>query len=184
MRWSRNSRSMDRPAPVGQRGMAVAMIMVVLGALMLIGAVGAGLLSANLRTAGAQRIAARALYCAEAGLAAGRTFFLANAGMVNAILQCNAGQAACPTGYPVRGSAASDGSASFEVTISDNYDELPPQQGNPLQDADLIVILTSRCTDAALPPRVISQHVSFDTSQISDYRAQSGFGRANAGNQN
>lgn len=164
--------------------MAVAMIMVVLGALMLIGAVGAGLLSANLRSAGTQRTAARALYCAEAGLALGRAYFLANVGLLNTILQCNAGQAACPQGYPVRGSAATDGSAGFEVTITDNYDELPPQQGNPLQDADLTVVLTSRCTDADLPPRVISQHVSFDFNQISDYRAQSGYGRANAGNQN
>jgi hypothetical protein len=163
--------------------MAVAMVMAVVVAMLLVGAVGMGLLSASLRTSGAQRTAARALACAEAGLAAGRVFFLDQVGTWNSFLACNTG-APCPAGYPLRGAAGSDGQASYEVRLRDNRDEPPPAQDNPLTDLDLTVIIESRCTDPDLPPRVLLQHVSFDTTQLPDYRAQAGHGRARTGNQN
>lgn len=164
-------------------GMAVAMIMVVLSALLLVGVLGMGLIMGNLRAAGAHRSAKSALFCAEAGLAAGKVFFSNNVGQWNSFLACASG-VNCPSGYPLKGAASPDGAAAFSVSIVDNYDELPPQANDPSTDSDLTVILVSRCTDPDLPPRTLQEHITYQISQAPDYRAQAGFGMAHAGNQN
>src|SRR5262245_52977351 len=78
-----------------QRGIAVILVLAVLSVLVVAGAIGAGLLTGNLRAAGGHRTAARAQYCAEAGLVAGRAFYLNNLGQLSAFLACPAG-GACP----------------------------------------------------------------------------------------
>lgn len=161
--------------------MIVAVVMTVMIAMTLVAMIGLSLMQTSLRTVGMQREAARALYCAEAGLAAGRILLAQRVGLWNTYLSC--GQA-CPSGYPITGAAAPDGSATYSVHIEDNVDEFPPQANNPFVDNDLTVVMVARCTDARLPPRTIRQHLTYDYRQLPDYRAQLGFGRAGARNQN
>lgn len=161
----------------------VATVMLLLLSMTVIGVLSLNVVMTRLRSAGAQRESARALYCAEAGLAMGRAQAAANVGQWNRYLACNA-EGGCPAGYPFSGAAASDGSAAFEVRVEDNVDEFPPLQNDPRADADLTVVLVSRCTDPLLPPRVLRQYIVYDVRQIPDYRSQRGHGRAGAGNQN
>ncbi len=169
---------------MGDRGMAVAMMMTLLGAMLLMGVVSLGLMMASLRTAGSHRQAARAHFCAEAGLVAGRTFFAGHVGTWNTFLQCNVNPGAGCAGYPLTGSAAPDGSAAYSVSILDNYDELPPISNDPTTDSDMTVVLVSSCVDPALSGKMLQEYFTFDVTQMPDYRSQSGFGRANTGNQN
>lgn len=163
--------------------MIVATVMILLGTLTMMGVLGLAVMMAGLRSSGAQREAVEALYCAEAGLAVGQSLVANNVGDWNSYLSC-ATTPPCPSGYPFTGAAAADGSASYQITIEDNVDELPPLANNPLNDVDLTVVMVSRCTDPALPQRVIRQYVTYDVTQLPDYRAQVGQGRTGSGNQN
>lgn len=165
------------------RGLAVALVLSVLVVLSLTATVGMALLTQRMRSVGGYRQASRALYCAEAGLAAGRAFAQANFSQWAAYFTCNT-TGTCPAGYPLVGSAAADGSAAYEVRLMDNADELPPQTADPLRDSDLTVIVVSRCTEAGLPARVLQEYVTIDANMIGDYRSQEGLGRAGMGNQN
>ena len=109
--------------PSREQGMAVAMVMTVLGVLMLMGLVSLGVMMASLRTTGAHRAAAQGHFCAEAGLVAGRAFFAQNVGSWNTYLQCTTVYTSACAGYPMVGHAAVDGSAAYSVSIIDNYDE-------------------------------------------------------------
>ena len=163
--------------------MIVATVMILLGTLTMMGVLGLAVMLAGVRSSGAQREAARALYCAEAGLAAGQTLLSTNVGSWNSYLACGGG-GACPSGYPFTGAAAADGSSSYQITIEDNLDELPPLTNNPLADTDMTLVMVSRCTDPALPQRIMRQYVVYDYRELPDYRAQSGQGRTGSGNQN
>ena len=177
-------KTIRRTRPSRERGMAVAMIMTVLGVLMLMGLVSLGVMMASLRTTGAHRAAAQAHFCAEAGLVAGRTFFAQNVGSWNTYLQCNSTYSPSCAGYPMVGSAGADGSASYSVSIVDNYDELPPLGNDPTTDSDLTVVMVAQCTDPNLPRKTLQEYYTYDLTLMPDYRSQSGFGRANTGNQN
>ena len=79
---------------------------------------------------------------------------------------------------------AADGSASYEVRIFDNHDELPPAVDDMLTDSDLTVVVVARCTEAEAPARVLQEYVTLDLNSLTDYRAQAGLGRGHLGNQN
>lgn len=122
-----------------------------------------------------------ALYCAEAGLAAGRRVIGQNVEKWPQLL--DADDANNPDWYPITGDLDNDGTADYEVTIRDNDDELPPDTNNPLADNDLAVFVVSRCTRYPETPREVFELVMFSTGG-GGYRDQAGQGAGNTGNAN
>ncbi len=155
------------------------LVLLALVLLTLVGGVTAYLVSQGVRASGQDRVAIDGFFCAESGLVAGRRFFAANVAQWNAIL--GGGGVA---GYPVTGSISGSGPPDFRVTITDNSDELPPLQDNPLVDNDLTVVIHSQCIRSGIPALQLDQFFSMGGDLSSDYRNQGGKGARNANNQN
>lgn len=122
-----------------------------------------------------------ALYCAEAGLAAGRRISGQNVSQWGAIL--DGSDQNDPSWYPISGDLDGDSVADYVVTIRDNDDELPPKANNPQADDDLSVFVVSRCTRYPETPREVFELVRFATGG-GGYRNQAGQGTGNTGNAN
>lgn len=132
-----------------RRGAAMLLAMVVLASLLLGGTIGAWMRVVHTRTSGQAVTAARALSCAEAGLAAAREYMLlpanTGAGRWNALLA--AGTLPLPL-------IAAPGANPYTVVVTNNRFEFPRWDSPPFADSptdnDGLVALTSTCTDANL----------------------------------
>jgi hypothetical protein len=160
------------------RGLALVLVLSVMSVLLLAGAIATSVILSGLRVSAQDTATKRALFCAEAGLAAGRAFFGANYPQWSAYLACNL-SGGC-TGYPLVGYAdtAGAGRLRYEVRILDNIDEAGAP--DPRHDNDLTVFIEARCADPDLPPRVLQQLVSLNPSAAgSPYRQAGGWNGTN-----
>lgn len=162
-----------------QRGVALVLVLSVMSVLLLAGMIGVGLLLASLRTTTQDVSSKRALSCAEAGLAVGKSYFAANYNLWDSYLACNLAANCSSSSYPLTGySDAVNGRGGYSVRIIDNLDETGTQ--DPAHDNDLTVIVESRCTDPLLPPRVVQQYVGLRSSTTgSRYRQAGGWNGTN-----
>ena len=167
---------MRQKSPSRERGVALVMVLAVMSVLLLAGIIGVGVFMGGLRITGQDIAAKRALFCSEAGLAAGRNFFGTDYANWDAYLACNVG-ATCP-GYPLLGYADPANSRyRYSVRIIDNIDEPVP---NPAHDNDLTVIVESTCVEPGLPPQPLQQIVSLRPSAGgSTYRQAGGWNGTN-----
>lgn len=153
------------------RGIALVLVLSVMSVLLLAGIVGVGLFVGGLRASGHDVDAKRALFCSEAGLAAGKAYFGANYASWDAFLKCNF-TGGC-SGYPLTGFAdPPDNQYPYSVRILDNLDE--PLTPDPRHDNDLTVIVESRCTRDGLPARILQEYVSLQPSAAGTGYRQAG----------
>lgn len=166
----------DMCRSAAQAGLALVLVLCVMSVLLLAGIIGVGVFLGGLRVSAYDVASKRALFCAEAGLTAGRAFFGANYPQWDAYLRCNL-DGGC-TGYPVTGNADVAGQRyPYSVRIIDNIDETP---ADPRHDNDLTVFIEARCTDPDLPPRALQHLVSLNPSAAgSPYRQAGGTGGTN-----
>lgn len=159
-------------------GITLLLVMVLLVVAIMVGALAVRGSTADLRMAGAQRVARTGFYCAEAGLAAARSFYAAN--------QPSWGTYFADQTKGFSGDVDGDGKNDYLVTLKDNYDEFPPSVNNPLVDNDLTAIMTSTCTSSTLTtgPRQLEQILTLSTNLGSDYRYQAGHSSTHSGNEN
>lgn len=162
---------MARPSRSGQRGVALVLVLSVMSVLLLAGMIGVGMLLGGLRISAQDIAQKRALFCAEAGLAAGRTFFGQNYTLWDSYLRCNL-DGGC-VGYPLTGYAdPAAGRFRFSARIIDNLDETGTP--NPRHDNDLTVIVEARCAEPDLPQQVLQQVMSLKPSAASSPYLQAG----------
>jgi hypothetical protein len=164
-----------------ERGaVALALLLVLCGVAAMLGALALRGAASDLRVAGATRSAKTGFYCAEAGLAASRTYFATNYAQWGQMFDTSHG---VPAGYPVTGDLDGDGVADYQVTLRDNVDEFPPLQNNPNRDNDLTAIMVSRCISPTMSGRTLQEIVYLNT-RGSTYHYQAGHGAGHAGNEN
>ena len=147
-----------------QRGSAMLVTMVVIGALI----AGAGILLTlqlqSSRSADLTRSGTSALYCAEAGLAAARGVVAQNYGSWSGSMCTNPDPMLCTepawlsTGIGSH-DLDSDGDADFIVYLRDNDDEIPPLTPNGNIDNDLQVFVVSRCLTYPDTPKQVEELV-------------------------
>jgi hypothetical protein len=164
-----------------QAGAALIVILVIVVALLAAGGVAIFLGNSETRSAGYVAEARRALYCAEAGLAAGRAIVSENRDSWNDAL----GGTNPPGWYPITGFVDVAGGTvpDYRVTIVDNGDEADGVPNDPTVDTDSQVFVVARCEKYPDTPRTIVEMVSFTTAGF-NYRNQSGQGAGNTGNTN
>lgn len=156
-----------------ERGVALVLVLSVMSVLLLAGMIGVGVLLGGLRVTAQDVAAKRALFCAEAGLAAGRSFFGVNYTLWDNYLRCNL-DGGCVS-YPLTGFAdPGAGRYPYSVRIIDNLDE--PGMPNPRHDNDLTVIVEARCVDPDLPQQVLQQVMSLKPSATGNPYQQAGGG--------
>lgn len=165
--------------PRSARGVAVLMVVGVMAVMMLIGAVGVTLFMGGLKVTTQDVQAKRALFCAEAGLAAGKAFFGQNFTLWDRYLSCNLDGGCAALDYPlVRYADPQAQRLRFSVQILDNLDE--PDTQNPRHDNDLTVLVVSRCTEPDLPPQTLQELVTLRTSAANaGYQQAGGFAGSN-----
>lgn len=147
-----------------ERGSALLVTLVLVGALLAGSAVLVLLQITSTRSTDVTRTGLSALYCAEAGLAAGRSQMLANYSLWNAGLTAFPAEPAfLGTGSGVSHDLDADGAPDFVLTIQDNEDELFPAPQQPLVDSDLKVFLISRCISPKLVdnPKEVRELIQF-----------------------
>lgn len=126
-----------------QRGSILVVVLVILIALLAVGAVAVRMLTTDTRGLRNKKLATDSRYCAEAGLNVARPVVAAHYADWNDVLDGEP----YPDWYPIRGDLdqPADGVADYEVTIADNNDEFEPTRLNPARDNDLKIILESKC---------------------------------------
>jgi hypothetical protein len=165
-----------------QRGAALVTTTIILTSMMIAAASSIYLLTTETRSAGYAASARRALFCAEAGLAAARDVVANNYATWGTALDADLNND--PSWYPIRGTV--DGTSSgndFEVTLRDNDDEMVPLANDLFLDSDLRVFVISRCVRYSEYPRTLTELVEYRAGGNA-YRNQSGQGAANTGNAN
>lgn len=170
MRTTRNSES----------GMAMVLVITVLAALLAIGAIGLSLQLNSTKSAGLAKDSRSALYCAEAGIAAGRNLLAANRAVWDDILDTD------PLNNPdwydpvtgILGDIDNDGVNDYSVTIKDDGDDT-----NLAADSNDTIVVMSVCTKYSNTPISVTEVISMRGGGHS-YRAQSGQGSGNTGNAN
>jgi hypothetical protein len=167
----------------GERGAAVALIMVLVSSLLAGGALAVYLAVGDTRASSYTSSSRGALFCAEAGLASARALIGASYASWPLLLDGDPGND--PSWYPIRGDIDSptDGVNDYEVTVRDNDDEMAPAVNNPRRDNDLKVFVVSKCTRHSDTPRQVLELLTY-TGGGTVYRNQSGQGASNAGNVN
>lgn len=162
-----------------RRGVAVLMVVGVMAVMLLVGAVGVTLFMGGLKITTADVQAKRALFCAEAGLAAGKAFFGQNFTLWDRYLTCNIEGSCAALDYPlVRFADPQAQRLRFTVQILDNMDE--PDVQDPRHDNDLTVIVQSRCSEPDLPPQLLQEVVTLRTSAAhGGYQQAGGFAGTN-----
>ncbi len=115
------------------------LVLTVLAALLAGGAVALMLQVNATKSSGITAANRRALFCAEAGLAAARTYMVLNSSGWDLMLDADASND--PSGYPVTADIDGDGTDDVEVTIRDDDDDT-----DPTSDVNGRVFLVSKCT--------------------------------------
>jgi hypothetical protein len=157
------------------------LVLVVVLALLVGGAVLLSLQMGSTKQAGVTADKRGALFCAEAGLAAARTPLMTNVADWAIVLDADATND--PAWYPITGDLDGDGDDDYEVTVRDNDDEAAPAADNPNADSDLRVFAVSRCLMYPDTPRSVSELVRY-TGGGHLYRSQGGQGTWGTGNSN
>jgi hypothetical protein len=159
------------------------LVVVLLTSLLAAAATAGYLISIETRSTAMVTTQRRALFCAEAGLAAARDVMLAGHASWDSVLDGAAGND--PAWYPVRGrtDGADVGPPDFEVTLRDNDDEVAPFADDPTHDNDLRVFMVSRCLRHTDTPRTVIELIE-DRITGEAYRSQGGRGALNTGNGN
>jgi hypothetical protein len=166
-----------RVAP--ERGAALVVTLVLITALLALGAVALQLMVADTRAVKYTVDGRAALYCAESGLVGARAFVSANVGAWSSMLDASSEND--PNGYPVTGDLDGDGTADWRVTLKDNDDEFPTD--NPDLDSDGAVFMVATCLVHPDTPREVMALVSVGGGGT-NYRSQAGSGGGNTGNTN
>jgi hypothetical protein len=154
-----------------ERGSAMLVTLIIIGALLAGGAVLVSLQLASNRSSDLTRSGMSALYCAEAGLSAARPVVAANysppgsgIGWASALVQSGGGDTSEPA-WLAAGIGShdldGDGSPDFEVYIKDNGDE-GVNPDDPTLDADLQVFIVARCIKYPDTEKQIDELVLFN----------------------
>lgn len=173
--------SSSRASSRRQRGAALAVTLILVTALLAGGALAVYMQLADTRGAQYVTESRGALFCAEAGLAAGRSYVATNVASWPAMLDDDTGND--PDGYPIEGDLDGDGAADYRVEITDNDDELPPAENNPVLDIDATIFMVSTCLRYPDTPRQVLEMISFSGGGT-NYRNQSGQGAGGTNNAN
>lgn len=165
------------------RGAAALLVLGVMAVMLLVGAMGVNLFMGGLKITAQDTLSKRALFCAEAGLAAGKAFFGQNFTLWDRYLGCNLDGNCAALDYPlVRYAEPGAQRLRFRVTILDNMDE--PDVQDVRHDNDLTVIVRSRCDEPGLPPQELQELVTLRTaSAAATYQQAGGFAGSNNLNQ-
>ena len=172
---------MRRRGRRSERGSIMMVVALVLVALLAGGGIALYVQVSSTRSTGYLASSRSALYCAEAGLAAGRR--LIGQAVSEWALILDANDSNDPSWYPVTGDLDGDGTDDYEVTVRDNDDELPPDTNDASADNDMSLFVVSRCTRYPETPREVFELVNFSTGG-GGYRDQAGQGTGNTGNAN
>jgi Tfp pilus assembly protein PilX len=170
------------PAHRQRGGVTLVLMMVLIVLAALVGVLAVRGATADLKMAGAQRVARSGFYCAEAGLEKARALVAANPQDWATILAGGS-----TSWYPSGGvqvQVDGDNLADAVVTMTDNVDG----DNDFLRDNDLTVILTSTCTSSTLEAnggqRTLSQIVTYGSNGGNCYKYQAGHGCTHDGNAN
>ena len=172
---------MSRAASRRERGAALAVTLIMVTALLAGGALAMYMQLADTRGAQYVTESRGALFCAEAGLSAGRPYVSLNVASWPLMLDGDPGND--PEGYPIEGDLDGDGVADFRVEITDNDDELPPVENDPDLDIDATIFMVSTCLKYPDTPRQVLEMISFSGGGT-NYRNQSGQGAGGTNNAN
>lgn len=137
-----NRRSSTRRHP--QRGSAMLVTLIVVGALLAGGAVLVSLQIASNRSSDLTRSGMSALYCAEAGLTAARPIVATNYLQWNAALLAGTEPAWLVSGLAAH-SIDGDSIADYEISLRDNDDETSPTANDLTHDNDQTIYIVSKC---------------------------------------
>lgn len=153
-----------------QRGSAMLVTLIIIGALLAGGAVLVSLQISSNRSTDLTRSGMTALYCAEAGLSAARPVVAQNYtppgtttpdGWATAILASGGGSTAEPSWLAgIDHDLDNDGNADFIVYLKDNGDE-PSGTDDPTIDHDLRVFIVSKCIKFPDTPKQVEELVQF-----------------------
>ena len=168
-----------RPSRSGQRGAAMMVVLIVTTSLLIAGSLAVKMSASEAKGTAYLSSSRRALYCAEAGLAATRAALGAGYTNWNGWLD-----GTNTTGYPIKGyidHTTTTGAYEWSVSIRDNDDETVTNL--PTVDSDQAVFVLSTCLAYPETPRTVGELVSF-TGGGASYRNQSGQGASNTGNNN
>ena len=157
-----------------ERGSALLVTLILIGALLAGSAVLVLLQMTSNRSTDVTRTGLESLYCAEAGISAARNTLMQNYPMWNAALNYNNSS---PTSeyeplfggivHTVDGTAGSD----YTITVADNHDE--PTGDDQTVDNDLRIFLISTCNKYPSSPKQVEELVQF-TGGGNCYQSQLG----------
>jgi len=163
-----------------ESGMAMVLVITILAALLGIAAVGLSLQLNSTKSTTLIKESREALFCAEAGLAAGRNVITSNRSDWTDVLAGNAVSwysNTDPKGFT--GDADNDGvGGDYWVTIEDDGDD-----ADKATDINDTIIVTSSCVLFPNSPASVIEVISL-RGQGHAYRSQSGQGSGNTGNAN
>ena len=162
-----------------QRGAAMMVTMIMVGALLAGSAVLVSMQISSNRSTDLSRSSMSAMYCAEAGLSAARPVVAANYPLWNAAL----GQSTEPSWLSgIVHDLDGDGVADFVITLKDNDDEQSPAANDLTHDNDLKVFIVSTCTKYPDTPKQVEELAQYNGAG-SCYQSQVG-GCGGNGNSN
>jgi hypothetical protein len=171
-------RDRSRASHSQESGFVIVLVMTILAALLVAGAIALSLQLGATRQAGLVKSSRSALYCAEAGLQFARDVLIDNRASWSLILDADASND--PVWYPITGEIdePADGALDYQVTVRDDGDDT-----NLAADSNDTIIVVSRCTKYADAPAEVMEVISM-TGSSHAYRAQAGQGPGNTGNAN
>lgn len=162
-----------------ERGAALMVTIILISALLAGGMLAIYLMVADTKSAQYVTESRGALFCAESGLAGGRTYVETNSGNWGLMLDDDEGND--PDGYPVEGDLDGDGEADWQVTVRDNDDDFPTN--DPFVDSDGAIFMVATCTKYPDTPRQVMEMISFSGGGT-NYRNQAGQGAGGTNNAN
>ena len=176
----------QRSARRQQRGSAMLVTLIVIGALLAGAAVLASLQMASNRSTDLTRTGMTALYCAEAGLSAARPVVAANYTSWASALTASGGGDKTEPAWLLAGIGShdldGDGVGDFEVYIKDNGDEPAATTDDPQRDNDLQIFIVSKCVKFNDTPKQVEELILFNGGTACNPEQQGG--QDNNGNKN
>jgi hypothetical protein len=141
-----------------ERGSAMLVTMIIITAMTAGAAAMASLQMASTKSTELVTNSTKALYCAEAGLAAGRAAVVANYAQWNAAFAAGTEPAWLQA---ISHDLDGDGRADFALSVKDNYDE-GSATNNAARDNDRAAYLTSTCIEYPESPRAAIELVQYN----------------------